>query len=120
MPHLTPISSTETPALLALRRTLWQLAFVGVATAATLARMAPQLHLLALWCVLLPSIALVVYFRHALLDATPMRRSTHAEPAGAIRRQRPQARRARSGAASGKRRPARVQQTAFRIDPRAG
>jgi hypothetical protein len=107
MPRLVPISNPETPALLALRRTLWQLAFVGIATAVAVARIAPQFDLFALWCVLVPLSALTVHFRQALLNLLQShrdaRRSTvshHVE--------RPQARRARGDGISSNRRPSRA------------
>ena len=67
----------------------------------------------------LPSMALAVHFRQALLDTLSTRRHAHAEPVGASRRQRPQARRARTDSASAKRRPARTRPIPFRIDPHA-
>jgi len=68
MPRLVQISLPETPALLALRRTLWQLAFVGIVAAAILVRVAPNSGALASWCVLGPLSALAVHFRHTLLN----------------------------------------------------
>jgi hypothetical protein len=100
MPRLIPISDSETPALLALRRTLWQLAVVGIAVAVAIVRIAPELGTIAFWSVLIPLSALVAYYRRTLLnmllhrgegvDSTACRRT---------QRQRPQARRARSDGA---------------------
>jgi hypothetical protein len=96
MPRLIAVSASETPALLALRRTLWQLAILGIAIAATLTRIAPQSDALALWCALIPLSALAMHFRHALWNAMSFRLA-HVDHALARRTQRPrpQARRAR-------------------------
>ncbi|MDP4157947.1 MAG: hypothetical protein Q8929_20160, partial [Bacillota bacterium] len=75
MPHLIPTSDSETPALLALRRTLWQLAFLGILAAAAVARIAPQSGVIALWCALVPLSALAAHFRSTLLDMLPLHRS---------------------------------------------
>lgn len=107
MPRLVPISNPETPALLALRRTLWQLAFVGIAIAVTLARTAPQFDLLALWCVLIPLSALAAYFRQTLFNLLKSHRDARRSIVS-HHRQRPQARRASSDGPSNKRRPARA------------
>jgi hypothetical protein len=96
MPRLVPISNPETPALLALRRTLWQLAFVGIAIAVAIARIAPESGTIALWCVLIPLSALAAHYRYTLLDMLQFPRGTGADHS-AFRRpqqQRPQARRA--------------------------
>ena len=74
MPRLVPISHSETLALLALRRTLWQLAFVGIVAAAILVRVAPDSRALAAWCILVPLNALAVHFRHVLRRLLPTRR----------------------------------------------
>jgi len=107
MPRLVPIPTPETPALLALRRTLWQLAFVGIVAAAILTRIAPDAHALAAWCVLVPLSALAVHFRHPLLDLLRLHRGTRS-PAGSHRRQTAQARRASGAKPSSPRRPARA------------
>jgi hypothetical protein len=110
MPRLIAVSASETPALLALRRTLWQLAILGIAIAATLTRIAPQSDALALWCALIPLSALAMHFRHALWNAMSFRLA-HVDHALARRTQRPrpQARRARGdGASSSQRRQLRV------------
>ena len=69
MPRLIVVCGSETPAVLALRRTLWQLAILGIGIAATLAWIVPQSDALALWCVLIPVSALAMHFRHALWNA---------------------------------------------------
>jgi hypothetical protein len=110
MPRLIAVSASETPALLALRRTLWQLAILGIAIAATLTRIAPQSDALALWCALIPLSALAMHFRHALWNAMSFRLA-HVDHALARRTQRPrpQARRARGdGASSSQRRQLRA------------
>ena len=96
MPRLVSLVASETPALLALRRTLWQLAFVGVAISVTLARVAPQPDALALWCTLVPLAALATHYRHALLDLLLSHWHADSDHAVSRRVQRPQARRARS------------------------
>lgn len=96
MPRLVPLSTLETSALLALRRTLWQLALVGIVAAAILARIAPDSGALASWCVLLPLSALTVHFREALLNLLQSHRDAR-RSVGSRRRQPPQARRARGG-----------------------
>lgn len=55
--------SAEDEALLALRRTLWQLAVVGSMAAIAIAWLAPAAHAAALWCVLAPLSALTVHYR---------------------------------------------------------
>jgi len=107
MSRLIPISNSETRALLVLRRTLLQLAFVGGATAGALARLAPQFDLLAIWCVLVPLSALTVHFRQVLLSLLQL----HRDARGSIASphvQRPQARRSRGYGSSDKRRPSRA------------
>jgi len=106
MPRLVPISHSDTPALLALRRTLWQLAFVGVTTAAAFVRIAPQFDMLALWCVLVPLTALTVHFRDTLLGLLRSHRDARRSVASR-RRQPPQARRARGGSPTNTRRQVR-------------
>ena len=109
MPRLVPIAATESPALLALRRTLWQLAILGIATATTLARIAPDSGSLALWCVLIPLSALAVHFRQTLLNLLLSHRRVHRDRATPRRMQRVQARRARGDDnAASKRRQARA------------
>ena len=111
MPRLIPISDADAPALLALRRTLWQFAILGIAAAATLARIAPQSGTLALWCVLVPLSALAAHFRHALLNLLRSHRHADAEQRAPRRAQRPQARRARAdGTAARLRRQPRARQ----------
>ena len=61
-------SAHEDEALLALRRTLWQLAVVGLATGIATTRLAPDAAAVAAWCVLVPLCALLVHFRHELLE----------------------------------------------------
>lgn len=108
MPRLVPIAATEIPALLALRRTLWQLAIIGIATAATLARIAPDSDSLALWCVLIPLSALAVHFRQPLLNLL-LHRHVPRDRATPRRMQRAQARRAHGDDnAASKRRQARA------------
>jgi len=108
MPRLVPISHHETFAVQALRRTLWQLAFVGLATAAAIVRIAPDSRALASWCVLIPLCALAMHFRHRLLDLLSTHRRLHANQITSRRMQRPQARRAPGDGLSGKRRQSRV------------
>jgi hypothetical protein len=102
MPRLVPTSDSETPALLALRRTLWQLAFVGFAVAVAIARIAPGLGTIALWCVLIPLSALMAHYRYALLDMLLLHRHVVADPTTLRRslRQRPQARRSHGDGAT--------------------
>ncbi|HEV2607863.1 MAG TPA: hypothetical protein VGT79_07765 [Xanthomonadaceae bacterium] len=107
MPSLVPISNPETPALLALRRTLWQLAFVGIVAAAVLARIAPDSGALASWCVLVPLSALAVHFRQALLNLLQSHRGARRSIVSR-RRQPSQARRAGDGDRSNTRRPPRL------------
>jgi hypothetical protein len=107
MPRLVPIFHPETPAVLALRRTLWQLAFVGIVTAALLARIAPGSGALASWFLLLPLSALAVHYRQALLDLLRSHRDIHSS-AVSRRRQPAQARRARGGNPSSPRRQPRL------------
>jgi short subunit dehydrogenase-like uncharacterized protein len=103
MPHLVPISHPATAALLALRRTLWQLAFVGFLAAAILVRIAPESGALALWCVLLPLSALAVHFRQVLLNLLHLHRSARRTMVSR-RRQPSQARRTGDGDQSNMRR----------------
>ena len=106
MPRLVPIVNPETPAVLALRRTLWQLAFVGIAAAAILARIAPDSSALASWCALLPLSALALHYRRALLGLLQSHRDS--DRSAAPRRSRPaQACRARGGSPSSPRRQTR-------------
>jgi hypothetical protein len=106
MPHLVPISHPEDEALLALRRTLWQLAFVGIMAAAILVRVAPDSGALASWCVLVPLTALAVHFRAALFSLLQSHRDAR-QSITPHRRQPPQARRARGGNPSNTRRQSR-------------
>ncbi len=108
MPQLVPISNPETSAVQALRRTLWQLAFVGIATALTLSRLAPDSAALASWCVLIPLCALVVHFRSALFNLLQAHRHAHGDDVAPRRIQNPQARRTHGDGLSSKRRPSRV------------
>ena len=55
------------PALLALRRTLWQLAILGVASATALVALADAPGMLPAWMILLPISALLVHHRDAVL-----------------------------------------------------
>jgi len=106
MPRLVPIFHTETPAVLALRRTLWQLAFVGVVAGSVIARIAPDSGALAAWCALVPLSALAVHYRQALLCLLQSHRDIHQSTASP--RSRPaQARRARGGNPSNPRRQSR-------------
>ncbi|HEY2345349.1 MAG TPA: hypothetical protein VGH80_05620 [Xanthomonadaceae bacterium] len=75
----------EDEALLALRRTLWQLAVVGVAAAIAIERLAPDAGLVALWCVLVPLSALAVHFRSELLRRWTAQRQDDA-PRARLRR----------------------------------
>ena len=99
MPRLVPIAASETPALLALRRTLWQLAVLGIAIAAALACSARQFDALPTWCVLVPASALAMHYRQALANALLARRPAGVaqDPRRRISTQRPQARRAAGG-----------------------
>jgi len=106
MPRLVPTPDPEAPALLALRRTLWQLAFVGIVAAVVLVRVAPGSGALASWCVLVPLTALAVHFRQVLFNLLQSHRD--ARPSVAPRRKQPsQARRMRGGNPSNTRRPSR-------------
>ena len=106
MPRLVPISNPEFPALLALRRTLWQLAFVGIVAAAILVRIAPGSGALASWCVLVPLSALAVHFRLVLRNLLQSHRDARRSIVSR-RRPPPQARRARGGNPSNARRQSR-------------
>ena len=106
MPRLVPISNPEDEALLALRRTLWQLAFVGIVAAAILVRVASDSGALASWCVLVPLSALAVHFRQSLLNLLQAHRDGRHSIAPR-RRPPPQARRARGGNPSNTRRQTR-------------
>jgi short subunit dehydrogenase-like uncharacterized protein len=103
MPRLVPISNRATPALLALRRTLWQLAFVGIVAAAISIRVAPDSGALAWWCVLVPLNALAVHFRHVLLNLLQSYRDARRSMVSR-RRQPSQARRTSDGDRSNTRR----------------
>jgi hypothetical protein len=95
----------DTP-LLALRRTLWQLAVVGVAAAVAMDRIAPDARAAAIWCALVPLSALAAHFRHAfwslfcrprLADAPRLRSGRGRGPAAGARRVAPMARRRSAG-----------------------
>ncbi|MEO7478561.1 MAG: hypothetical protein ABIT64_04925 [Lysobacteraceae bacterium] len=97
MPRLVPMTSAESPALLALRRSVWQLAVLGITTALALVRIAPQYDVAAAWSALFPLTALATLYRHELLGL--IRAQATAAAAGNARRRRtlrkqPQARRA--------------------------
>ncbi|HTA65943.1 MAG TPA: hypothetical protein VK753_10605 [Xanthomonadaceae bacterium] len=64
--HAKPDPVVEDTPLLALRRTLWQLAVVGVAAAVAIDRIAPDARALAIWCALVPFSALAVHLRYEL------------------------------------------------------
>lgn len=66
MPRLL---STENPhpALLALRRTLWQLAILGVASATAIGMLADAPGVLPAWLLLTPIAALIAHHRQTLL-----------------------------------------------------
>lgn len=64
--NATNAAASSDEALLALRRTLWQLAVVGVVSASVIAAIAPEAQAIALWCVLAPLAALATHFRHAI------------------------------------------------------
>jgi hypothetical protein len=65
---------SETFALLALRRTLLQLAVLGVAAAVALPWIAPGSDTVAFWCALAPLSACTVHSRSLLASLLPMRR----------------------------------------------
>ena len=68
MPGLLPIESSHpAPALLALRRTLWQLAILGAASATAIVALADAPGMLPAWMILLPISALLVHHRDAVL-----------------------------------------------------
>ena len=68
MPRLLSIDNPQPAfALLALRRTLWQLAIVGAASAAALGMLADAPGVLPAWLILLPISALLVHHRDAVL-----------------------------------------------------
>jgi hypothetical protein len=68
MPRLLPIESPNpVPALLALRRTLWQLAMLGVASAIAIGMLAETPGVLPAWLLLTPIAALFVHHRETLL-----------------------------------------------------
>ncbi len=73
---------SETFALLALRRTLLQLAVVGVVAAMALRWTAPDSGTLALWCALAPLSAFAVHCRSLLVSLLPAR----VRRAGTLRR----------------------------------
>jgi hypothetical protein len=62
---------SEAFALLALRRTLLQLAVLGVAAAIALRWIAPESGTLALWCALAPLSAVAVHCRTLLASLLP-------------------------------------------------
>ena len=74
MQHPAPFDPIEDSPLLALRRTLWQLAVVGVVAAIATQRVAPDTHAVALWCVLVPLSALAAHFRRELWDLCRVQR----------------------------------------------
>jgi len=95
---MTPIpqdTRTDTPALLALRRSLWQLAFVGLAGGATLARLDPGAVTAASWCALVPLLALAVHYRGGLARALARLERIAPAPHGAPGMRPAQARRTR-------------------------
>ncbi len=96
MPRLIPTRVSESPRLLALRRTLWQLSVLGIGAAATLAQRAPQFGTFALWCALIPLSALATHYRRTLLHAvsTRLQLGSAQSPRRRSVRPRPQARRA--------------------------
>ena len=68
MPRLLSIENSDnSPALLALRRTLWQLAILGVASAIAIGVLVDASGVLPAWLLLTPITALLVHHRHALL-----------------------------------------------------
>jgi len=64
MNMLQPVVEDE--ALVALRRTLWQLAAVGIVAALAIEWLATDAGALALWCALVPLCALAAHFRQEL------------------------------------------------------
>lgn len=104
---------SEDEALLALRRTLWQLGVMGLAAAVAVEGMVPDAGAVALWCVLAPLSALAVHFRHELRALWPARRrdpeqrprARHGgwQRAGARRRSGMASRRSRSAELAGAR-----------------
>jgi hypothetical protein len=95
-----PVATSAFPsdALLALGRSLWQLAIVGVWVAIALVRWWPDASALALWCVLAPLSALATHYRHAIV-AVARRTDRPARSTAAPRASRhPQALRSRAGA----------------------
>ena len=67
MPRLVFIEDSRTAfALLALRRTLWQLAILGAASAATIAVLTDAPGVLPAWLILMPISALLVHHRDAV------------------------------------------------------
>ncbi len=109
MPRPALINATESAALPALRRSVWQLAVLGIAAAAMLVRLAPQDGVAAAWSAVLPLSALAALYRRELLDAIRAHRTALA-PNNARRRRasrsQPQARRTMSERASTKPHPA--------------
>ena len=68
MPHLLPIDNPHTAfALLALRRTLWQLAILSVIGAAAICALADAPGVLPAWLIWLPICSLLVHHRDAVL-----------------------------------------------------
>ncbi len=67
MPHLLAIENPHPVfALLALRRTLWQLAILGVASAVMIDALTDAPGMLPAWLILLPSSALFAHHRDVL------------------------------------------------------
>ncbi|MBS0194985.1 MAG: hypothetical protein JSR34_12175 [Proteobacteria bacterium] len=60
-------SACEDETLLALRRSLWQLAFAGMAAAVVIAQLLPTAGVAAAWCALAPLAALATHYRDSLL-----------------------------------------------------
>jgi len=68
MPRLLPIENPNNLlALLALRRTLWQLAILGIASAIAIGILAKTPGVLPTWLLLAPIAALLVHHRETLL-----------------------------------------------------
>ena len=109
MPRMVLINTNESLALLALRRSVWQLAVLGIATATALARIAPQYDVAAAWSALIPLSALATLYRQQLLDLISTQRKAVAPDNSRRRRavrKQPQARRAVSHRASKQPQPA--------------
>ncbi len=110
MSRQIPTRVPESPLLLALQRTLWQLAVLGIGAAATLTQRAPQFGAIALWCALIPLSALATHYRRTLLHAVSTRWQLGYAQAARRRivRPRPQARRAIGSRATTKLQQARL------------